>query len=187
MVWSVPTGRNAFESGRAPHIFGLNYDPRTDALIGLAKDNHNFVLDRRTGKSLLSEPYSIPNIAPSPSREIQTSPRIMEWVENAARPLFGETPFSALISPLLGNETLIGNYFSIDPHSGRIWIEATDHDLEDVVKEVVSELGALYSLQLRPGEGGQPKGKMLNHISFEGGSTSTPALSADGTRVYVGA
>ena len=143
MVWSVPTGRNAFESGRAPHIFGLNYDPRTDALIGLAKDNHNFVLDRRTGKSLLSEPYSIPNIAPSPSREIQTSPRIMEWVENAARPLFGETPFSALISPLLGNETLIGNYFSIDPHSGGIWIAATAPDLEDGVKDGVSELGSL--------------------------------------------
>lgn len=186
MIWSVPTGLSAEGVDRAPHIFGLNYDPTTDTVIALAKDNHIIVLDRKTGRSLLREPYSIPDIAPSPSREIETPDRIMARVEKAATPLFGDTPFSALIGPLLGNATLIANYFSVDPHSGRIWVAATAPDAEDGSADGISELGALYSLRLSPGEDDLLTVEMLNHVSFEGGSASTPALSADGTRVYVG-
>ena len=41
-----------------PTVFGLNYDPTTDTLIGLTADNHMYVLDRKSGSLLLSSPYS---------------------------------------------------------------------------------------------------------------------------------
>lgn len=186
MIWDVETGLSATPGERHPHIFGLNYDPKTDALIGLARDNHIYVLDRKSGSLLLSSPYSLPDIAPSPARSRELPDFIRKRLEEVIKPIMGEISFDSLIGTLLGNNSMMANYFSVDPHTGRIWVVATAPDAEDGTTDGVSELGALYCLQLSPAEGGLYVVDNLFHISFEGGSASTPALSADGQRVYVG-
>jgi outer membrane protein assembly factor BamB len=186
MIWEVATGLATIPGERAPHIFGVNYDPTTDALIGLARDNNIYVLDRKSGRSLLAAPYSLPDIAPSPARSAELPKFLRERLEKAAQPILGDMSFEALVGALLGNTSMIANYFSVDPHTGRIWIAATAPDAEDGKVDGVSEFGALYCLKLFPAEDGIYRVEKLFHISFEGGSASTPALSADGERVYVG-
>lgn len=186
MIWEVATGLSATPGDRAPHIFGINYDPTTDALIGLARDNHIYVLDRKTGRSLLHEPYSLPDIAPSPARPAELPRFLRKRLEEAVRPIMGEMSFESFVGALLGNTSMIANYFSVDPHSGKIWVAATAPDAEDGNVDGVSEFGALYCLRLMPAEGGIYRLEVLFDISFEGGSASTPALSADGKRVYIG-
>jgi len=63
---------------------------------------------------------------------------------------------------------------------------ATAPDSEDGTADGVSELGALYCLALVPDGGSACTVQELFHTSFAGGSGSSPALSADGARVYVG-
>ena len=89
MVWDVPTGLTATPGERPPTIFGLNYDPATDSLIGLAEDNHIYVLDRKSGSLLLSSPYSLPDIAPSPARSINIPDFIKPRVDQNSRALVG--------------------------------------------------------------------------------------------------
>lgn len=42
----------------------------------------------------------------------------------------------------------MANYFSVDVHSGRLWVAATAPDEEDSAVDGVSEFGALYWLEL---------------------------------------
>lgn len=187
MVWSVSTGLSLAGGEQRHHMFGLNYDPTTDSLIGLTRDNHIYVLDRKTGEPRLTSPYSLPDIAPSPERPAADVPeRIQKRLEEVAEPFFGEISFPYLVGILLGNNTMVANYFSVDPHTGKIWVAATAPDGEDGAVDGVSEYGALYALKLAPSEDGLLKLEKRFHISFDGGSASTPALSADGKRVYFG-
>ncbi len=187
MVWDVATGLTATPGEQIPHIFGLNYDPTTDTLIGLAKDNHIYVLDRSSGSLLLSSPFSLPDIAPSPAGEpIDVPDFIGNKVDELAKPILGEIPIEDLLGTLLGNSVMVANYFSVDPHTGKIWVAATSPDDEDGVEDGVSEYGALYCLKLvSAGSSGLYTVDNLFHTSFVGGTASTPALSADGQKVYV--
>ena len=187
MVWSVPTGLSVAADEQRQHMFGLNYDPTSDTLMGLTRDNHIYVLDRKTGERRLTEPYSLPDIAPSPARPpAEISERVQTRLEALAKPFFGEISFPELVGILLGNNTMVANYFSVDPHTGKVWIAATAPDDEDGTRDGVSEYGALYALQLLPNEDGTLRFEPRFHVSFAGGSASTPALSADGKRVYIG-
>ncbi|MEO0549551.1 MAG: PQQ-binding-like beta-propeller repeat protein [Pseudomonadota bacterium] len=187
MIWRVPTGLTEGQSERAHHMFGLNYDPTTDSLIGQTRDNYIYVLDRKSGAQRLASPYTLPDIAPSPTRTTgDISERMQGRLEEAAQPFFGDISFQDLVGVLLGNNTMVANYFSIDPHSGRIWVAATAPDGEDGRVDGVSEYGAIYALKLVPSEDELLEMEGLFHISFAGGSASTPALSADGKRLYFG-
>ncbi|MEO0550767.1 MAG: PQQ-binding-like beta-propeller repeat protein [Pseudomonadota bacterium] len=186
VIWEVETGLSPTSDGRTRHMFGLNYDPTTDTLIGQTRDNHIYVLDRRTGTQRLAAPYSLPGIAPSPTQgPSSASERIQSRIEEIAKPFFGDISFQDLIGILLGNNTMVANYFSIDPHTGRIWVAATAPDAEDGSADGISEYGALYCLKLVPSLEGLLEMEYQFHISFAGGSASTPALSADGQRVYI--
>jgi hypothetical protein len=66
-----------------------------------------------------------------------------------------------------------------------MWVVATAPDAEDGAVDGVSDLGALYALDLVP-SGGAWQVTEACHRSFVGGSASTPGLRRDGTRVYVG-
>ncbi len=195
-VWDVPTGLDkvTYDSSLvATHVFGVNYDPTTDAIIGLAGDGHVYALDRATGASMLKGEFVVPG-APSPSGEIDRVPRwLLERVEAVGMPFFGHRANKSgknlakhLLDVLLGNESKVANYFSVDPGTGRIWITATAPDQEDGSVDGVSEFGALYCFKLVPDGSGTYELEKLFHIPFKGGSASTPALNADGSRVYVG-
>ncbi len=185
MVWGVATGLTATPGEDPPSVFGLNYDPTTDTLIGLTADNHMYVLDRKSGDLLLSSPYSLLDIAPSPANPVNIPDFIKPKVEQLAKPLLGETSVNYLIEIIMGNNFMVANYFSVDPHTGKIWVAATAPDGEDGAVDGVSKFGALYCLKLISA-GGLYTVDNLFHISFLGGTASTPALSADGQRVYVG-
>ena len=85
---------------------------------------------------------------------------------------------------LLGDGVEVANYFSVDPATSRLWVVATAPDGDDGTVDGVSEFGALYALELDP-NGGLYDVIELCRKTFSGGSASTPALRADGSRVYV--
>jgi len=186
MVWDSNTGIQGNPNGE-DHITGFNYDPTTDTVVGIATSNKAIVLDRLTGESMLSTPfYSLPDVAPSPSKSPDGFPDfIMKRLETHAQALYGRSSVD-LVNYLLGNNIIVANYFSIDPHTGKFWLGATAPDGDDGVIDGVSELGALYSLKLIPNELGKYNFEILNYSTFEGGSASTAALRPDGKRVYIG-
>jgi hypothetical protein len=79
----------------------------------------------------------------------------------------------------------VANHFSIDPNTSRIFVAATAPDAADGTEDGVSELGAIYGLDLVPNGSGYQVVEACSRF-FEGGSASTPALRTDGTRLYVG-
>ena len=70
-----------------------------------------------------------------------------------------------------------------------IYIAATAPDVEDGTEDGRSEIGAIYVLSLEHNDSNDGNGdlefKVLSRNTFQGGTGSTPALSADGSRVYV--
>ncbi len=193
-VWDVPTGLDTvtYESDmRSTHIFGVNYDPTSDAIIGLAGDGNVYALDRETGAPLLSGNFIVPGAPSLPQTDRAELPKWLKLrILDVVRPFFREEMSSedpdVFWSILNGAKSKVANYFSVDPATGRIWIAATAPDGEDGTEDGVSEYGALYCYKLVPDGSGTYGFNELFHISFEGGSASTPALNADGSRVYVG-
>jgi hypothetical protein len=67
-----------------------------------------------------------------------------------------------------------------------MYVAATALDGEDGTVDGISELGALYCLELVPPGGPLYTVTEIYHTNFVGGSASSPALNAEGTRVYLG-
>ncbi len=195
VLWRKPTGLDP-DPGANPAVlqcFGVNYHPGADALLGITGDGRIYALDRETGDPVFAAPFLLPG-EPSPAKalEIPLPQIVLNRIREELDPLLGGAPFpdplTALMQILLGGETEVANFFSVDPVSGRIWIAATAPDGEDGTVDGVSELGALYGLDLIT-EGGPPYAiEEACHLSFQGGSASTPSLRAhgDGLRIYVG-
>ncbi len=195
VLWDAATGLPAppppSDDLVSCHCFGLNYHVQADTLIGLTGDGSIYVLDRATGVQLLAAPYVVPG-EPSPPRPTTSLPdNVVEKANDALRALLGafppeSTPLGTLTDVLLGFDTKVANYFSVDAHTGRLWVVATAPDAEDGTVDGISEYGALYCLELLTAGGPPYTINELFHTSFEGGSGSTPTLNADGTRVYIG-
>jgi hypothetical protein len=103
---------------------------------------------------------------------------------------FGKTDeglslFSSAVNYIYGGGGVVTNFFSIDPDSSRIYMAATAPDAEDGTEDGRSELGAIYALDLVDDGDGGLEFQVLNRKTFQGGTGSTPALSADGHRLYV--
>ncbi len=195
IVWDVPTGLPApppiSEDVGFYHCFGLNYQVQADALVGVTGDGHVYVLDRATGSRLLGTPYVIPGELPPPAPPSSLPDNVIQTADDALRHLFGALPpdahpLKAITDILLGFGTKVANYFAIDPHTGRMFVAATAPDGEDGTVDGVSKYGALYCLELVTSGGPPCTIQERFHTSFEGGSASSPAMNADGTRIYVG-
>jgi len=195
VLWDVPTGLPAPPpvSGALEnyHCFGLNYHVQADALVGVMGPGDVVVLDRATGAQLLATPFVVPGTFSPASPPTSLPAEVLETANNSLRPLMGAlpadvTPYGILVDVLLGFNSKVANYFSIDPHTGRMYVAATAPDGEDGTVDGISELGALYCLEMVPAGG--PSYTVLEqyHTNFVGGSASSPALNADGTRVYLG-
>jgi outer membrane protein assembly factor BamB len=189
LVWEANTGlKYTGETRFPPHNFGLNYHPQTDSLIAIMQDGHLVALNRKTG-TLRFPPFKLPG---EPARDNKTAGLLpgflIERVDSFLSPLIdmGEnSSFREILNVLLGGSAVVANYFSIDPNSGFIWLTSTAPDSADGVEDGVSEFGSLNAFKLTQDEDGF---KLEQHCSFnlEGGSASTPALRADGKRVYIG-
>lgn len=168
-------------------VLGMNYLPQADAIVGLVSQGFVYVLDRVTGSPLLDAPFELPGE--------KTSPYV-----HALRPLV-EPQMDAEFAPFLkfpeGIHTLdwagflaglgakVTNHFALDLQSGRLWVAGTAPDAEDGNEDGISELGALYGLDL-VWNGSKYEIVEVCHRSFQGGSASTPTLGGDDGRLYVG-
>ena len=194
VLWEVPTGLEEPKRGSRHkdfHCFGLNYLKKYDALVGLMGNGHLVVLDRETGKNLLEKPFILPGSPSAPSAFNKKGPP--KWIKDKADKVLyplahgrsTDKPFSDLVDVLLGGGTKVANYFSIDLTSSRVWAAATAPDGVDHKIDDLSDYGALYGLDLVK-KGRFFEFKLSCEFFFPGGSGSTPALSGDGKRVYIG-
>jgi len=184
---SIPASEVSNKSKGKFHSF--NYHPATDSLVSITKAGALFAFSRKTGE-LIAPIGQIPG-APAISGK---GTNIPEFVLNKVDPLmdkaFGKTDeglslFSSAVNYIYGGGGIVTNYFSIDPASSRIYMAATAPDAEDGTEDGRSELGAIYALDLVDDGNGGLEFQVLNRKTFQGGTGSTPALSADGHRLYV--
>lgn len=184
--WDVATGLAAPTPTIDNLVLGINYLPTIDGLVGLTADGFIFAVDRVTGAPLLAAPFQLPG-EKSPDIPSAVPPAIFAIAEDEFQVLVDlpDGNLDALVNVLLGQDVEVANMFSIDLASGRLWVAATAPDAEDGTVDGISELGALYGLDLVPGVGGFDVVEAC-HASFLGGSASTPALRPDGSRIYVG-
>jgi outer membrane protein assembly factor BamB len=195
-IWSKATGLSLppSEPGKKPNVkfHSLNYHPATDSLVTITKDGQIFAFSRKSGE-LIAPIGQVPG-APAISGK---GTKIPQFVLNKVDPLmdeaFGKTDeglslFSSAVNYIYGGGGVVTNFFSIDPNSSRIYMAASAEDAEDGTEDGRSELGAIYALDLvrnvDDGNGGL-EFQILNRKTFQGGTGSTPALSADGHRLYV--
>jgi len=184
VLWEMPTGLSGPPVGGG---FGVNYHPGADALVGLTRDGFLYAVDRRTGVAVLDAPYQLPGAPAPPGPPLTAPPSVQACAEaelNALADLEGE-PIALVVDVLRGNGVEVANYFAIDAASGRMWVAATAPDGDDGVVDGVSQIGALYGLDLVQ-SGPQWQVVEACRQTFAGGSASTPALRRDGSRVYLG-
>jgi hypothetical protein len=198
VIWSKATGlsipaeelSNQSPINKAKGKFhSFNYHPATDSLISITKAGALFAFSRKSGE-LIAPIGQIPG-APAISGK---GTKIPKFILNKVDPLmdnaFGKTDeglslFSSAVNYIYGGGGIVTNFFSIDPDSSRIYMAATAPDAEDGTEDGRSELGAIYALDLVDDGNGGLEFKVLNRKTFQGGTGSTPALSADGYRLYV--
>lgn len=193
VIWSKATGLTipASELGNKAKgkFHSLNYHPATDSLVSITKAGALFAFSRKSGE-LIAPIGQIPG-APAISGK---GTKIPKFVLNKVDPLmdkaFGKTDeglslFSSAVNYIYGGGGVVTNFFSIDPDSSRIYMAATAPDAEDGTEDGRSELGAIYALDLVDDGNGGLEFQVLNRKTFQGGTGSTPALSADGHRLYV--
>jgi outer membrane protein assembly factor BamB len=186
VVWDVPTGLTLPVDPLDSVVLGVNYLPQRDAIIGVTNDGHVYALDRVTGTSILTSVFALPG-EPSPDLPLAVPPAALALAEDAWQVLVDlpDGSLDTFVNVVLGQDTEVANMYSVDPTAGRIWIAATAPDAEDGTVDGVSEFGALYGLDVVP-DGSAFEIVEACHASFAGGSASTPALRADGSRVYMG-
>jgi outer membrane protein assembly factor BamB len=184
IVWDVSTGLT-LHGDFNDAVMGNNYLPAHDAIVGVAADGAMYALDRATGESLLDVPYNLPG-APSPP---STPPSndvvfigtiVMGQYINFPK---GDT-YLDFVNLIKGSENVVANQIAVNPHTSRIFIATTAPDEEDGVADSVSELGAIYGIDLVK-NGDRYTFVEACYRPFDGATTSTPSMVTDGSRLYV--
>jgi outer membrane protein assembly factor BamB len=194
IIWDVPTGlAKVADEGllSEQHSFGVNYHLQLDAIIAVMGDGSLYALDRKTGKQLLAKPYVLPGdqVPVSnfslPKKILAKADADIAHMYNKDRLVKGASPTSMVLHSAAGELQKVTNFFSIDQNTGRLWIAASLMDEDDGVKDGWSEWGGLYGIDL-VSKGEQVTAEIQHVFKVNGGTSSTPAISADGKRVYVG-
>lgn len=187
-VWDVPTGLGQ-DGEQLFSVFGINFVPSADALIAVAANGRIYALDRSTGATLLDSPFDLPG-APSITRPLspELTPEVLKTAQSLLEPFLALPPgvgLETVLHALLGEGRVVPNAFAVDPSSGAIYIAATAPDASDGSRDGISEMGALYRLDLSR-EGANTSLRETCRHTFQGGSATSPSLSTDGQRIYVG-
>lgn len=191
IVWDVATGLPKLDPGNpqpSQHSYGINYHMQSETLIAGMADGYVYVLDRITGKPLLEKPFMMPGARTkltnfSLPKSIATKANV-DIAHMVGQTVANSDPISSVLHGAAGELQKISNFFSIDSNTGRIWIAATLPDEEDGNPDGWSDFAALYGLDLIPdGSGYRLDIKVTTKVP--GGTASTPAISADGKRIYV--
>jgi len=194
VIWRTKTGLSLppldpeMSAGNKMHSF--NYHPATDSVVSVSKTGQLFAFDRETGE-MIAPIGQIPGAPGVSDRGTKIPKFVVDRVDPLMDEAFGKTStgfslFSNAVNYIYGGGGIVTNFFSIDPDTSRIYIAAMAEDAEDGTEDGRSELGAIYVLDLvKSADGKDFSFEILNRVTFQGGTGSTPALSADGRRVYV--
>lgn len=190
-VWQKPTGLPPAEAYNHSHMWGMNYVQAFDALIGLTLDGTVFAISRTTGDALAPS-FKLP-CAPAMGSDASRPPGwAMEMGDAETDSVFGKQPngksfFTSMIDVIFGGGACVSNYYAVDINTGKLYIAATASDEHDGNPDGFAEDGALYVLQLEsaPSEALPLQFALLNASFFEGGTGSTPSVSADSKKVLV--
>lgn len=191
ILWDVTTGLPKIDPEwplTNQHSFGINYHMQTDSLIASMGDGHVYIVDRKTGKALLESPFMMPG-APTKVNNFSLPEKIKAKANQDIIHMVGKLsdsfdPIDSILHSTAGELQKVSNFFSIDSNSGRIWIAATMLDEEDGNIDGASDFAALYGMDLIR-DGLFYRLKINSVTKVPGGTASTPAISADGKRVYV--
>jgi len=190
-IWNKATGIEIsdVENKDTIKFQPFNYHPATDSLITVTKAGGLFAYSRETGE-LVAPVRQLPGAPAISGKGTKVPGFIAKRVDPLLDDAFGKTAeglsiFSSAVNYLYGGGGVVTNYFSIDPDTSRIYIAATAPDEEDGSADGRSEIGAIYALNLQADGNGGLAFKLLDRMTFQGGTGSTPALSADGRRIYV--
>jgi len=175
------------------HMFGVSYHPKSDSILVEYGSGVLMAFDRKTGTRLGSFDIKLAPYNAVPSVPSARSPGFTALMA-AAQPEFdatfdgpeGESTLSLLNSVLLGNGVIFGNFYGVDPNSDAIYVAGTlndGHAGDSEPNDGYSEDGALYRINLVR-EGNSATFSFHCLIPFDGGSSATPSISADGQRIY---
>jgi outer membrane protein assembly factor BamB len=182
VIWDVPTGLPGTEPSG---VIGIQYHAETDSIVAVSTDGFLVGLDRKTGAQLIP-PMELPgSVTPTPP---PTLPPIVQQCATAKLQQFADLAsagltFQSFLDLLLGNGIEVANSFSIDPNTGRLIVAATAPDEADGSADGISQLGALFGIDVVPTGAGYAFSEVCR-ADFTGGTAATPTLKADGTRVY---
>jgi len=170
------------------HSFGFDYHPQTDSVIGLTMGGELLAFDRVTGAKV-APTGQVPG-SPAASETPTIPQSIVDASNDLTDAVFGKTPsglsfFSLIVDVIFGGGSVVTNFFAIDPNTGLIIVAATAEDEADGTVDGLSELGAIYSIELLDDGAGGLEFQVLNSAEFMGGAGSTPSITEDGSRVYV--
>ena len=191
-VWTEKTGYTLppiKPDELSPTIMHLNYDLQTDSLVTLTSAGKLMAYDRKTGapRSAGGQIPGAPAISGTgrqiPKRMLKRTDALMD--EAFGKTETGRSMFSSIVNYIYGGGGVVTNFFSIAPDTGLIYVAATAEDAEDGTEDGRSETGAIYVMDLITNEDGGLDFEIVNKATFQGGTGSTPAVSADGSRVYV--
>ena len=192
VVWQTPTGLKL--PARVPgersqtHMWGMNYLPGRDAVVGVSMDGFVTLFDRTSGKALLSKPFQLPG-APAGRIEARIPKLLARLANRETTAAFGPTEdglglFDTILDVIYGNGVNVANYYAVDPQDDSIVVAATAPDAQDGQTDGVSRNGALYRLRLVDSDQGT-RLEIAGSYYFSGGTGSTPTLSANGQYVVV--
>ncbi|MGB8330323.1 MAG: PQQ-binding-like beta-propeller repeat protein [Polyangiales bacterium] len=191
-IWRVATGLTlppVVPGERSTtHSFGFNYHPQTDSVVGLTMNGEMLAFDRATG-TRIAPIGQIPG-SPAASVEVTFPQFVIDASNQLTDAVFGKTPsglsfWSLIVDVIFGGGSVVTNYFGIDPNTGLMYVAATADDAADGTEDGVSDLGAIYSVDLIDDGNGGLKFQVLNDATFVGGTGSTPTISEDGRKVFV--
>jgi hypothetical protein len=194
ILWDKPTGLQASGDSAGPlstHNYGINYLPQHNALISITGDGHVIALNRDNGDALAA-PLQLPGAPAEVSTSLNLSDAVIARANEMLAPLFDPAMAASgslignLAKALLGDGAVVSNYFAVDPNTGTIWIASTAPDNADGTEDGIAGYGALYAYTLTPAGNDAYQWQEQCHAYFAGGSASSPTLSADGQRVYIG-
>ncbi|MDX2320480.1 MAG: PQQ-binding-like beta-propeller repeat protein [Moritella sp.] len=190
ILWTQKTGLRWDDSESiAPHAWGVNFIPGLNALSVVTGNGKIVLFDRLTGEALLDEAFDLPGSPAVTNLDARPPEFVRNWADEAAEVQFGESEntaglFTTITDIIFGGGREVTNFYASDPISNRLYVAATAPDELDGSKDNVSELGALYALDIVATTEGHYKLDIASRFDFDGGTGATPSVSNDGQKVF---
>lgn len=190
ILWTQPTGlRWQDENTISPHAWGVNFIPRLNALSVVTGNGKIALFDRLSGDALLAQPFDLPGSPAVSNYDARPAEIIRNWADDAAAEQFGnanadEGLFTTITGIIFGGGREVTNFYASDPISNRLYVAATSLDELDGKRDNISELGALYALDITAADKGKYKLDIAGRYDFDGGTGSTPSVTNDGQKIF---